>query len=144
MRTFGKEVGKAKSPPSLFKSIKEKLQSIFSIVQKKLMPKLANQISREDTAFELSMKLPGLSKKDVRIEIEGNTMIIGANKVKAEASRYKYGVRRKLIRNSVYRVIEIPLDADPDKICAEMKNGILKVKIAKKENIKFKRILKVA
>ena len=44
---------------------------------------------------------------------------------------------------SYYRAFDLPLDADVDKINAKMKNGLLQVKIAKKENANKKRSLKV-
>lgn len=144
MKVFGKEVGKAiKFPPFIEKftgkilpRLKDGIDELVSIP--------STNISDEETAFELSIALPGLDKKNVNIELQGNTLIISGEKEESQEVKEKHWVRKEFVRNAFYRAFEVPLNADPDKINAKMKDGLLQIRIAKKDSISKKRTLKVA
>jgi len=144
MKVFGKEVGKAiKFPPFLERftgkilpRLKDGIDELVSIP--------STNISDEETAFELSIALPGLDKKNVNIELQGNILIISGEKEKSQEVKEKHWVRKEFVRNAFYRAFEVPLNADPDRINAKMKDGLLQIRIAKKDSISKKRTLKVA
>ena len=144
MKVFGKEVGKAiKFPPFIEKftgkilpRLKDGIDELVSIP--------STNISDEETAFELSIALPGLDKKNVNIELQGNTLIISGEKEESQAVKEKHWVRKEFVRNAFYRAFEVPLNADPDRINAKMKDGLLQIRIAKKDSVSKKRTLKVA
>lgn len=104
----------------------------------------STNISDEETAFELSIALPGLDKKDVTIKVQDNFLIVSSEKTQNKEINEKLWVRQEFVRSSFYRAVDLPLDADIDRISAKMKNGLLQVKIAKKENANKKRSLKAA
>lgn len=143
MKVFGKEVNKAiKFPPIIEKFTGKVLPKLKDGINELVSIPTTN-ISNDETAFELSIALPGLDKKDVTIEVQGNVLIISGEKTQNDEFNDKHWVRREFVRSSFYRAFDLPLDADVDRINAKMKNGLLQVKIAKKENANKKRSLKV-
>lgn len=144
MKVFGKEVGKAiKFPPFIERFTGKILPRLKNGVDE-LVSIPSTNISDEETAFELSIALPGLDKKNVNIELQGNTLIISGEKEESQEVKEKHWVRKEFVRNAFYRTFEVPLNADPDKINAKMKDGLLQIRIAKKDSISQKRTLKVA
>ena len=143
MKIFGKEVGKAIKFPPFIERFKGMVLPKSKSGDNELVTIPSTNISDGEAAFKLSIALPGLDKKNVRIELQGNTLIISGEKKQSQEVRQRHWVRREFVRNTFYRVFDVPLNADPERISAKMKNGLLQVTIAKKET-KYKQILKVA
>ena len=144
MQVFGKEVGKAiKFPPFVERFTGKVLPRLKDGINE-LVSVPSTNISDEETAFELSMALPGLDKKNVNIELQGNTLIISGEKEQSQEVSEKHWVRKEFVRNAFYRAFEAPMNADLDRVEAKMKNGLLKIKIAKKDSTSKKQTLKVA
>ncbi len=90
-------------------------------------------ISDKDNSFEVSVALPGVDKKDVNIEVRDNCLVISSEKEYENEEKNDNWVRREYGYASFQRMFELPESADPDKIKAKMKNGVLSISIAKKE-----------
>lgn len=90
-------------------------------------------ISDIDKAFEVSVALPGLDKKDVKIEMKNNFLIVSSEKQYENEEQNKNWMRREYGYASFQRMLQLPESADHDKIQAEMKDGVLSIKVAKKE-----------
>lgn len=83
--------------------------------------------------YQLKADLPGVSKKDVDIKITGDTIEISGKQAESkEESDENYLLRERRWR-SFSRSFSFPDEVLPKKAEAEMKNGILSVKVPKKE-----------
>lgn len=91
-------------------------------------------IADENKAFEVSVALPGLDKKDVRIKIQNDCLVISSEKKYEKEEKNKNWMRREYGYASFQRMFQLPESADQDKIQAEMKNGVLSIKVAKKKD----------
>jgi len=89
-------------------------------------------ISDANKAFEVNIALPGLDKRDVKLEIKDNCLMISSEKQYEKEDNDKEWIRKEFGYASFQRMFQLPESADHDKVQAEMKNGILSVKIAKK------------
>lgn len=89
-------------------------------------------IADENKAFEVSVALPGLDKKDVRIEIQNDCLVISSEKKYEKEEKNKNWMRREYGYASFQRMFQLPESADQEKVQAEMKNGVLSIKVAKK------------
>jgi HSP20 family protein len=89
-------------------------------------------IADADKAFEVSVALPGLDKQDVKIEIQSDCLIISSEKQYEKEEKNKNWMRREYGYASFQRMFQLPQDADQDRVQAEMKNGILLIKVAKR------------
>jgi HSP20 family protein len=96
----------------------------------------AVNVKETDTAFELEMAAPGMEKKDFKVELERDTLIISAqkeNKTEEESDDGKYS-RREFIYQSFQRSFNLPQDlVKEDEISAHYKDGILHISVPKKE-----------
>jgi HSP20 family protein len=89
-------------------------------------------ISDEESAFEVSVAVPGLEKKDIKVEVHQGYLKISSEKQYAKEEREKNWMRREFGYASFQRVFQLPSNADPDKVQASLKNGILNIRLAKK------------
>jgi HSP20 family protein len=85
----------------------------------------------KDGKYTLEVALPGLEKKDIDIEIEGNCLIVSGKYAKEQEKdeterRYHY---REVRRGSFSRSVTFPEDIDPDKVTATFDRGMLKIEI---------------
>jgi len=95
-------------------------------------------IYSSDDEVLFAVDLPGVNKGDVSIEIdETNTLIIkGKNSHKEPENT----VLRQYNVGNYYRAFQLSDDYDKEKITAKLENGLLEVKVAKKEEVKPKKI----
>ena len=100
----------------------------------------AMDIFEKDDEINLKAELPGLSKEDISISIENNTLMLSGEKKKEnEVSENNYHrVERSYGR--FQRRFSLPSTVDPGKVNANFKDGILSISLAKKEEAKPKTI----
>jgi HSP20 family protein len=101
-----------------------------------------NIIENKD-GFELHMAVPGVQKKDVKISLEKNVLTINSEKeAEQPADDVKY-TRREFAYGTFSRSFTLPDTIDVDNIKADFKNGILKVTLPKKEEVKISKEIKI-
>ena len=94
--------------------------------------------TKDDYVFKL--EVPGLSKDDINIECNGNTLSIkGEKKEEKEVEKENYH-RIESYCGTFSRSFNLPKNVDPNKTNANMKDGILELRIAKAEEKKTKAI----
>ena len=90
--------------------------------------------------FEVEVAAPGMSKKDFKIELDGNALTISSEKTNRQEDKEdeKY-TRKEFSYQSFYRTFTLPKEVvDVDKIEAKYDNGLLHLLIPKKEEAKQK------
>ena len=101
------------------------------------------EISYKDGKLEVSAELPGISEKDVKVEINNDFLIIQGER-KFEHEEGDGGVRRTERRyGQFYRAIALPEGADAEHARAEFQNGVLRVTIPVPEAQKTNRQIPV-
>jgi HSP20 family protein len=87
------------------------------------------EIAYQDGNLVVSAELPGLTEKDVKVEINDDFLIIEGER-KLEKEEGDGGVRRTERRyGEFYRAIALPEGADAEHARAEFQNGVLHVTI---------------
>lgn len=89
-------------------------------------------IGGNDKEYEITVEIPGVDEKDVKIEITGTTMTISGEKKHEKEEKKKNYYRMERSYGSFQRVLSLPGDADQDEAKATFKNGILTVKMQRK------------
>lgn len=94
-----------------------------------------------ETSEDLIVKahLPGLKTNQIDISLKGETLILKGKKESLNQETITY-LRREREIGDFTRIIDLPFEVDAEKAVAGMKNGVLTIKIAKKENIKPRQI----
>lgn len=95
----------------------------------------STNFSDSGKTFELSLDVPGLKKKDIKLELREDSLILSSEQKFENEEKHAGWYRRETGYNAFHRVIPLPDLADPDKIEARLKNGRLKIKIGKSKRI---------
>ena len=87
----------------------------------------ATEIAYQNGNLIVSAELPGLSEKDVTVEINGDFLVIRGER-RIEQEQQEGGIRRTERRyGEFYRAIALPDGADTENARAEFQNGVLRV-----------------
>lgn len=87
--------------------------------------------------YQLSMAVPGMKKEDFKIDFEENTLAISCEKEETkEEDHLKYS-RKEYNYSSFKRTFSIPSEVNIDKIEASYTDGVLKIKMPLKEELKI-------
>lgn len=84
--------------------------------------------------YEISMAVPGLEINDLCVEIKNGHLEISSIKQYQNEESDSNWMRKEYGYASFQRMFLLPENADPDKIEASMKNGVLNIKIDKIKN----------
>lgn len=82
--------------------------------------------------------LPGVNKEDVDISVVNDTLTIKGEYKKPEDIKEESYYLKEKSYGSFSRNILLPADVDSNKVSATMKNGLLEIVFAKKEEAKAK------
>jgi len=105
----------------------------------------AVNIREDEKAYAIELALPGLSKEEVKIEIEKDILMISSEH-HDEKNEEKNGYsRREFGTHSFCKSFRIPENADAEKISASFSNGILILGLPKsEEETRVNRIIKIS
>ena len=109
-----------------------------------LMP--AMNVKEHDDDFEIEFAAPGFSKKDFEVTIDDNILnVCGEKKTEVEEKEEDY-TRKEFSYNSFKRSLSLTKTVSADQnVKATYKNGILKLNLLKKEEVKeqLKKVIEV-
>ena len=98
----------------------------------------AVNIKEDDKRFILDLAVPGIDKKELKIDINEDLLTI-SSETKNETEENKEGYKRKEFSYSSFcRSFQIPENVDKEKIEANYKDGVLSVALPKAEEEKHK------
>ncbi len=97
---------------------------------------LTNIIENEKS-FNVDIAIPGVDKKDVKIDIDNNLLTVSSEKKEEKKEEKKNFTRKEFVYNSFSRSFTLPKIIDTEKIKANYENGILKIELPKKDEGKF-------
>jgi HSP20 family protein len=96
-------------------------------------------IKETEEGFEVEMAAPGMQKQDFKITLEGNNLTISSQKQHEENKKEDGYSRREFSYQSFQRSFILPKDVvNEDGIVARYENGLLLLRIPKRETAKSK------
>ena len=99
-------------------------------------------VSEDGESYLIEVSSPGFNKEDFNIELD-NTNLVISGELKEENEDLNYQ-KREFKYSSFKRRFSLPQMVNRDKINAEYKNGILRVKVPKVEKEQTKAIRTIA
>jgi len=100
-----------------------------------LMP--AMNVKEHDEDFEIEVAAPGFSKKDFEVTIDGNILNISGEKKEEKDEKDEDYTCKEFSYKSFKRSSKLPETIDLDQeVKAKYKDGILEIKLLKKEDAK--------
>lgn len=88
-----------------------------------------------DNEKELTVvtELPGVKKEDIKVEVQDNQLVVtGEQKTERKYERENY-VRRERSSGSFRRSVTLPRNVDAQNVKASFDNGLLEVRVPKKQ-----------
>ena len=95
-------------------------------------------IHESEDSYTVEAELPGVSEKDLKVEVKDNLLTISTSKEEQKEQKNDKGeyIVKERRSHSFSRSFVLPRNVDRDTIHAEFKNGLLKVQIPRKEESK--------
>lgn len=90
--------------------------------------------------FVVKADMPGVKKEDLKLDVQNNTLVIKGNKKQEEKVEKDNYIRVERSYGSFIRSFSLPTNVDSTKINAKFTDGVLEIKIPKKEEAKPKEI----
>jgi HSP20 family protein len=100
----------------------------------------AMDLVEEQDHYVLRADLPGLSEKDVNVELEDNVLTISGERKSEHEERKEGFYRVERASGAFSRSLTLPQGVDPDSIQARFDNGVLEVRVPKPEQQKPRRV----
>lgn len=96
----------------------------------------AVNITENNNEYMLSVAAPGLKKEDFKIDLEGNMIVISSEKEEEKTQEDEKMTRKEYSYSSFSRSFHLPEDVNRESIDAHYNNGVLEIKLPKKEEAK--------
>ncbi len=97
----------------------------------------AVNVKETNDEFVIELAAPGMDKKDFKISFKNNVITISSEKEEKKEEKKENYTRREFSYQSFQRAFTVPENAIlSDKIEATYNNGILEIKLPKREEVK--------
>ena len=91
----------------------------------------AIEVSETDGEVVVKAAVPGVEKDKLHVTIDDDRLTIRGEVRKEEEKKDKNVYRQEIRYGALQRTVALPLEVDPDKAKAELKNGMLTVRMPK-------------
>ena len=91
-------------------------------------------VSADNNRYEIALDVPDMSESDISVEVKGDMLLIKGNKEdrSEKKDRHFYRVERRY--GSFQRTLALPDDANAEEIKADLKKGVLRLEIPRRES----------
>jgi len=100
----------------------------------------ALDLSETDTLIEVRMDLPGITAKDIDIQISGNVLTVSGQRAEEKEEKGKTFHRVERRYGSFSRSVTLPCNVVESEVAAEYHDGVLTIKLPKTEESKAHKI----
>jgi len=107
--------------------------------------KPAVNIKEDEKKYTLELAVPGIDKKDLKIEVNEDILTISMEQKQEKEEEVQGYKRREFSYSSFCRSFYLPDDTNRDKIDAAYKDGVLTVDLLKtEEKAKLSKVVKIS
>jgi HSP20 family protein len=97
-------------------------------------------VSETDKAVEVKLDVPGVSAKEIDVQLNGNLLTVSGEKKEEQEKKGKTFHRVERRYGSFSRSITLPCPVQEDEVAAEYHDGVLSITLPKTEEAKSKKI----
>lgn len=97
------------------------------------------QARNEASGYELSVDLPGLTDKDVQLDVHRGVLTLSGERKVTVPEGYR-AVRRERGTARFSRSVQLPEDVNSEAVEAQMRDGVLKIRLPKRADVQPKKI----
>jgi HSP20 family protein len=95
----------------------------------------AVNVVEEDNVFRIEVAVPGLTRKEIRIDLENDILTVASEQKEQKEENTQRYVRREFGTSTFKRSFQLPDTIDFEKIKARHDAGILTIELPKKEEV---------
>ncbi|WP_444677132.1 Hsp20/alpha crystallin family protein [Halomonas sp. E19] len=110
------------------------LESRFGEMPALLKPRL--DIAERDDAYVISIEVPGVDEKDIKLTLDDHRLVIEGEKRQESSSQEDRFQRIERSYGSFRRVLDLPADAQVEEILASFNQGVLTVRVPRSADAK--------
>jgi HSP20 family protein len=130
-----------------FDSLQEEINRLFEdsrpagprgIFERSFSP--AIDVVENPDSYGILCDLPGVELKDLEISVTGGIVTLKGEKRRKEERARGGGYRGDFSHGKFQRTIQLPLAIDPEKVEAVLKDGVLRIILPKREELKPRQI----
>ncbi len=96
----------------------------------------AVNITEHKDQYEVALAVPGMKKEDFKIDVDGNMLTISSEKEETKEEKEKKFTRKEYNYSSFSRTFTLPEEINKEKIEAMYEDGVLKIALPRKEEVK--------
>ncbi|MCF6290534.1 MAG: Hsp20/alpha crystallin family protein [Desulfobacterales bacterium] len=97
-------------------------------------------IYEKEDKIVIKAELPGVDKKNITVDVEHGVLTLKGEKTVDKEEKDETYHRRERFYGTFQRSFTLPAEADPNKIAAEYKDGVLTITVEKPEEKKPRKI----
>ena len=116
----------------------------FPVLSQRSRLKPAVNIREDEKNYVLDLAIPGIDKKDLKIDMKDDVLTISSETRKEDEQENDGYKRREFSYTSFCRSFYIPENVNQDKIAASYKDGILSITLPKQEEAKNKKVKEIS
>ena len=102
----------------------------------KTMTMPAVNVREDKDSYTVSLAAPGLKKEDFNVDVEGNMLTISSEKEEKKEEGDEKFTRKEYSYSAFSRSFNLPEDVKQDAIDARYENGVLNIRLPRKEEAK--------
>lgn len=97
-------------------------------------------VGESEDAVNLYVFAPGLGTDDIDVSVENNNLVIQGRRPRPEENGERTWYRQERFFGEFTRAVRLPEGIDPEKVSAEMANGVLTIRLEKRAEQRPRRI----
>ena len=97
-------------------------------------------VRQSETGYVIMADLPGVKEEDVGVSLTGNRLTISGRREEERSSAAGPDVAIERAQGSFTRTFSLPDDVDPERLTADLKDGVLAVDVPKRPEAQAKKI----
>ncbi|MFC1584304.1 Hsp20/alpha crystallin family protein [Fibrobacterota bacterium] len=98
------------------------------------------EITEGESNYNLRFELPGVDKKDLKVEVDNGVLTVSAKKEAKKEEKSKGRYLNEISYGEYKRSFRLNEEIEAENIKANFENGVLRLELAKKEKAKPKQI----
>jgi len=114
------------------------VREFFGKAEGDVMPPV--DVAETDTELTVKMAVPGVEKDQINISVDDHTLNVRGESRKESEEKKKNYYRQEIRYGSFARSVRLPAEVDGGKAAAELKNGMLSIRLPKTKNPKAQQI----
>lgn len=97
-------------------------------------------VQESDGALVVCAEVPGFSAKELEVSVEPRRLTVSGKKEGSEDRKERKTIYRERQSDQLLRVLDLPVEVDPSKAMATLKDGILELKMPRASKVQKIRV----